>query len=43
MDEGFSKVRDQFATITDRENSLQISFGQLTALASTPVGQAIGI
>lgn len=29
--------------LTTRENSVYLNFGQLTALATTPVGQAIGM
>ena len=29
--------------LTNRENSVYLNFGQLTALATTPVGQAIGM
>lgn len=37
------EVTTSLEELTKKENSLPMNFGQLTALASTPVGQAIGI
>lgn len=43
MQDRFSQVLDTFKAVVSRDNSLMLSFGQLTALATTPVGQALGI
>jgi hypothetical protein len=43
MQENFSKVIQTFKAVTNHENSLMITFGQLTALATTPIGQALGM
>jgi len=43
MQDRFSQVLDTFKAVVNRDNSLMLSFGQLTALATTPLGQALGI